>query len=894
MIRAEQHFFATDEFPGVERHGIESGYRMVACSREISEADQRRISQVVALEAPTPKLTAILDQWGLPLDQWGLPHIDALGVWPLGEKRVVVSCARIFPHMPGARPYTYFVHSLVLAEAAYAEELEANPFRLVRGGAFANRPPPVPTRQDKLIEPRTLDAREYPPPAAPEQLREQFAHRAGPDALVAMLQTAIASDRPPALLADADLARCPAILEGLLLALPLGVRRSFWFWSFRFRSDEMGPFRFLLVPSATETEPAVAARVTSIVLGMKLEFVAALDSFAATAAGLACRSQATDLGKLLSFVEDYGLDGTPGHLDVAVGLWTRYCQYQGGASTIDHLLDVTRGLFAVKRPRAARAAIDQLGKAIAVDLIPELGPRGSLSAAVAVLREASSYLAQEKLDDDVARMVTRWWQSACQEPPEAWQTALLTEVYNAEFLPREKRLELAQRWVLRLGPGEARDGILEPLRQAFCVKTWDDAIAHHLLDLALSRDGEYGAWGPVLSKLCLKDETLCEPRQALEWAIRLDMVPLAYEGLRRVMRGRPGEESVSLRNVMPQFFSRQADCRGRLTAMILERDAEISVLTGVARANALADLAHWVHVFKGLLTPDARLLHVLNRAYRKVIPKSASQPLIPRRIEFLKNALPCCLGWLHEPGFARLAVRLYASVLVLRPDFHRADIEQKLWVAAATDEQVIRWLLRSRRGEELDQARGVGRMLVAPNLSRKTRRVMHDLLARAPRETTRVIFRALQLAATEDGFDPRKQVYAELLDLWRDAMHPPPKPAPPPPSPSHPTAATEEWLEDDLILQVRQSCPSLSAESADTAPQEAPGFFRRWRLLWIALIALAAGTATVFGIIKVRSVTRRVTANPIRICCTTPMDDGPAASPKENPCACYGLSERSC
>ena len=148
----EQHFYATDEFPEVRR-GMHSDYRTVAVSGGVPRSLLDEIQANVALGSPGPELLAALGAAQTP-------RVTAVGCWPL-DRWVVVSRALAFADEPNARPWTYFVHSLLVDAETYGSAFGANPFRVLRLGLFAQRPPEVVTGDPLRIEALTVtvDAR---------------------------------------------------------------------------------------------------------------------------------------------------------------------------------------------------------------------------------------------------------------------------------------------------------------------------------------------------------------------------------------------------------------------------------------------------------------------------------------------------------------------------------------------------------------------------------------------------------------------------------------------------------------------------------------------------------------------------------------------------------------
>jgi hypothetical protein len=551
-VTFEQHFYATDEFPEIDR-GVLSDYRTVAASSGVLPALFDRFQPAVALGTAGTELASVLDADAVP-------RITAVGCWPL-ENWVVVSRALAFAHEPNARPWTYFVHSVLMDAEVFATVFGANPFRVLRQpGLFDDRPPKVPAGGPLLLQCKTVDVDAGSAIDADEAGRiAQFARLFSPHA-ADLLRTAAGG--PPLLLrANLEPGR-PEPLEGLFLALPLGLRRELYFWSYRLAVKSFGPFRLIVVPplatvSGIAAETILSSRPLSAAGPVDPSAADATEvptgSFVDFAAECIRRERYELISQARRFIEaEVDLGGTPEGIEAGLRAF-RLRQRLEQAPTLEGYLDLARGLMTSPRAPAVKAGFDELCFALQYRLdapadreaLQQFAPQlpGLLAGGSKVLgaygasSEAATFVGTAC--DAVMRM----------KPPGPWQARFLQAMVADGALQPADAAAHSARWLHSL-PGDFGNGTwravdwLVPLAEVMCGNAVVPAdAAWMLLDAAAAHKAADTSIGQLLQDLWERFPQSREAEGFVTAAVKLGNSQVLYAALKQVFRARAVDPS---------------------------------------------------------------------------------------------------------------------------------------------------------------------------------------------------------------------------------------------------------------------------------------------------------------------------------------------------------------
>ena len=231
----DQHIYATDEFEQVSRSAsARHGYQTVAMSSGVSREFAAAIESNLRLGA-------------IPRDAH--KHFASNGIntlYPFGtfcvDDRTVAWRARVDAERSGCRPWSYFVHSLIVDSTQYCEYLDANPFSLLRSGLYLGDLSVLVGNDivdiDRIEEDpptHTLFDYDEPFPGYLDTVGEQVG---------ASLIDSISEDSKTILVTDTLV---PSFLEAMVMAVPMRMRRGISFIAYPFAPSEDLPYKLTVL-----------------------------------------------------------------------------------------------------------------------------------------------------------------------------------------------------------------------------------------------------------------------------------------------------------------------------------------------------------------------------------------------------------------------------------------------------------------------------------------------------------------------------------------------------------------------------------------------------------------------------------------------------------------------
>lgn len=569
-LQLEQHFYATHEFRGIRRDPLSAGYRTVARSIGLDDSLCAGIDKIVEMGVPSASHMNALEQREAH-------QVTGLGCWALpGSPWVGISCARAFAREPGsARPWPFFVHTLLLSAQAYREQLGANPFVLWRQGLFAARPPEVETSSPRVLDTITfpVDGRNGHDDGAVlalTELQRLLGRKAGAEliraAALRVQPVLVVAD----LLPDLDPGRDPQLrhpFEAIFRALPLAMRAELSFWAYRFATrKDQHEFDFLVVPPVVDVgdlPPGVMHRinaraVVSQVQGLQSVLhepgaesaalpAAALPAagrrFAESAAALFAAGEFQQLADMVAFIDGPPrLNGSRQFIDIGALAYPDWKQMEQDPA-LAHKLSLARKLCSdTSSAQAVRFAFERLCLGLEGRL-QEAGEAGQLSEVMALLGLARPALGRAGNEAEVLKFCA----AHCEEsfkllPAQPWQPEFLEAAVKEGLVDAEVCARWIKPWLSAMPPdlGSQAGDLLHPL-----YRVAQNARLHAgLAGLLLREAARLGMRDQPTRELLALWSTSCsrEERRTSEFlllALKLDCPDLFWKALQDLLAVRP-------------------------------------------------------------------------------------------------------------------------------------------------------------------------------------------------------------------------------------------------------------------------------------------------------------------------------------------------------------------